>query len=73
MTTKEKFLKDVKEVMDKYCVNFSFVKTNGIPNGTINNMPNYSIHAFKVEVPDEEVFTCISGKEFVDYMCNESK
>lgn len=73
MTTKEKFLKDVKEVMDKYCVNFSFVKNNGIPNGTINNMPNYSIQAFKVEVPDEEVFTCISGKEFVDYMCSKSK
>lgn len=73
MTTKEKFLKDVKEVMDKYCVNFSFVKTNGIPNGTVNNMQNYSIIAFKVEVPDEEVFTCISSKEFVDYMCKKSK
>ena len=73
MTTKEKFLNEIKEVMDKYCVNFSFVKTNGIPNGTINNMQNYSIHAFKVEVSDEEVFTCISSKEFVDYMCNKSK
>lgn len=49
------------------------VKTNGISNGTINNMQNYSIHAFKVEVPNEEVFTCISGNEFVDYMCNKSK
>ena len=73
MTTKEKFLKDVKEVMDKYCVNFSFERINSVPNGTINNLQNYSIHAFKVEVPDEEVFTCISAKEFVDYMCKKSK
>ena len=73
MTTKEKFLKDIKEVMDKYCVKFSFERINSVPNGTINNLQNYSIHAFKVEVPDEEVFTCISAKEFVDYMCKKSK
>ena len=73
MTTKEKFLKDIKEVMDKYYVLFSFERINGVPNGTINNMQNYSINAFKVEVPNEKVFICISGKEFVDYMCDESK
>ena len=36
-------------------------------------MKSNTIQAFKVEVPDEEVFTCISGKEFVDYMCSKSK
>ena len=73
MTTKEKFLKDIKEVMGKYRVYLSYVETNGIPNGTINNIPNYGITAFKVEVPNEEMYTYVSGKEFVDYMCNETK
>ena len=73
MTTKEKFLKDIKEVMDKYRVYFSYLETDGIPNGTINNIPNYGITAFKVEVPNEEMYAYVSGKEFVDYMCNESK
>ena len=73
MTTKEKFLKDIKEVMDKYRVYFSYVETNGIPNGTINNIANYGITAFKIEVPKEDVYTYVSGKEFVDYMCNETK
>ena len=73
MTTKEKFLKDIKEVMDKYRVYFSYVETNGIPSGTINNIPNYGITAFKVEVPKEDMYTYVSGKEFVDYMCNETK
>ena len=73
MTTKEKFLKDIKEVMDKYHVYISYIETYGIPNCTINNLPNYGITGFKVEVPNEEMFTYISGKEFVDYMCDESK
>lgn len=73
MTTKEKFLKDIKEVMDKYHVYISYIKTNGIPNGTINNRPNYGITAFQVEVPNEEMYTHISGKEFIEYMCNETK
>ena len=73
MTTKEKFLKDIKEVMDKYRVYLSYKETYGIPNGTINNLPNYAITSFKVEVPNEEMYTNISGKEFVDYMCNETK
>ena len=73
MTTKEKFLKDIKEVMGKYHVYLSYVETNGIPNGTINNLPNYAITGFKVEVPNEDMFTNISGKEFVDYMRNETK
>lgn len=73
MTTKEKFLKDVKEVMDKYYVKFSFERINGVPNETINNIQNYSINAFKVEVPNEDMFICISGREFIDYMCDESK
>lgn len=75
MTTKEKFLKDIKEVMDKYYVKFSFERISGvpIPYGPINNIQNYSINAFKVEVPNEGMFVCISGKEFIDYMCDESK
>lgn len=73
MTTKEKFLKDIKEVMDKYRVYISYVETNGIPNGTINNRPNYGITAFKIEVPKEDMYTYVSGKEFVDYMCNKTK
>ena len=73
MTTKEKFLKDIKEVMDKYYVKFSFERINGVPNGTINNIQNYNINGFNVEIPNEKVFTYISGKEFVDYMCDESK
>ena len=73
MTTKEKFLKDIKEVMGKYHVYLSYVETNGIPNGTINNVPNCGITAFKVEIPKEDMYTYISGKEFLDYMCDETK
>ena len=73
MTTKEKFLKDIKEVMDKYRVYLSYKETYGIPNVTINNLPNYAITSLKVEVPNEDMFTYISGKEFVDYICNETK
>ena len=73
MTTKEKFLKDIKGVMDKYRVYFSYTKITGVPNGNINNLPNCSINAFKVEVPNEKMLISISGKEFIDYMCDESK
>ena len=73
MTTKEKFLKDIKEVMNKYNVLFSYSETNGITDGTINNKPNYCITGFKVEVPNEDMFIHISGKEFIEYMCDESK
>ena len=73
MTTKEKFLKDIKEVMNKYRFYVSYTETYGIPNGTINNLPNYNITGFKVEVPNEEMCVHISGKEFIEYICNESK
>lgn len=72
MSTKERFLKDIKEVMDKYHVLFTYKDTTGIPNGTINNLPNKSISCFKVEIENEDgIYTYISGKEFIDYMCNE--
>lgn len=72
MSTKERFLKDIKEVMDRYHVFFIYNDTNGIPNGTINNLPNKSIDCFKVEIENEDgIYTYISGNDFIDYMCNE--
>lgn len=65
-------MKDIKEVMNKYHVFFTYKDTTGIPNGTINNLPNKSISCFKVEIENEDgIYTYISGKEFIDYMCNE--
>lgn len=69
MSTKENFLKDIKEVIEKYNIYVSYTESNGIPNGTINNIPNWLISAFKVEIPNEGVYTYISGKEFIEFMC----
>lgn len=71
MTTKEKFLRDVKLAFDKYNVKFYYNRTNGIPNGQINNIENYSMNGLHVQIPEEDIYVLISSKEFINYMCNE--
>lgn len=70
MSTKEKFLSELREVFDKYKVSFPYKDGNGIPNGTLNNLPNKLIMGFLVTIPNEDVQVCISGTEFIDYMCH---
>lgn len=72
MTTKEKFLRDVKAAIDKYHVKFHYKHPYGIPNGHTNNVENYSMTGIKVQIPDENMDVLITGKEFIKYMCNES-
>jgi len=72
MTTKEKFLTDVKEVMGKYGVTFHSTNTHSVPDGTINNLPNRAITGISVQIPEEQMSVFISGKEFIEFICNKT-
>lgn len=69
MSTKEKFLKEIKEVCSTYEMSFTYRKCNGVPNGTINNLPNLILEAINITIPNEGVSVVISAKELIEYIC----
>lgn len=68
MTTKEKFLNEIKEVMGRYGVSLRGKEINGTPFGMVNNLPNYSITGMTIDIPNEDVKVEITSKEFVDFL-----
>ena len=74
MSTKERFLQDIKRVLSQYDMSVTYINGYGIPDGTVNNRPNYLIKGFHVRIPNEDVEISISSKELIDYVCeNEYK
>lgn len=75
MSTKEKFLADIREVTDKYHLFFQVRPANGIPDVEmspdhkvrfkpgLNNLPNQECGGVAIEIPGEDTCVYVSMKE----------